>query len=152
MEPDSLKSDNCGFGLIAHIKGFKVSEVNIGQRKRIFGISKYGITGFKRTWKSLSDLLSIIFIFKLATNPFSFFGKIGIFTSFFGVLILIYLTILWLGGEAINSRPLFFMGILGVTTGVNFLSLGLIGDLIQLSNKRKEYIVSLRGKNELIIK
>lgn len=142
-----LKSDYHRYmPLIAHLRGFKVGEIAVKQRKRKFGVSKYGITGFMRTWNSLSDLLSIIFIFKFALNPFSFFGKLGIFSCILGFAILIYLVILWFKGTAINSRPLFFLGILAVTTGINFLSLGLIGDLIQLNTKENEYIVKLQRK------
>lgn len=137
-----LKSDFHRYlPLIAHLYGFSVSEYKIKQRNRKYGTSKYGMTGFKRTWKSISDLLSIIFIFKFAKNPFSFFGKIGLFSTFIGVGILLYLTIYWFQGNPINSRPLFFLGTLATTTGINLLSLGLIGDLIKLSEREKYYIV-----------
>lgn len=142
-----LKSDYHRYmPLIAHLKGFRVGEVDIQQRPRKYGVSKYGMTGFMRTWKSFSDLLSIVFIFKLALNPFSFFGKLGLLSCTIGIFILTYLTFLWFYGQSINARPLFFLGILAITTGVNFLSLGLIGELIQLNSKEKKYLIKLENK------
>lgn len=137
-----LKSDYHRYiPLIAHLKGFTVTQVPVIQRKRVHGYSKYGTTGFMRTWKSFSDLLSIVFLYRLAVNPFSFFGKLGLFSIVIGCIILGYLTVEWFLGNAINARPLFFLGVLAVTTGVNFLSLGLIGDMILQTDRTPQYIV-----------
>ena len=40
-----------------------------------------------------------------------FFGSIGFLLSFIGLLINLYLSILWFQGIYIGSRPLFFLGI-----------------------------------------
>lgn len=136
-----LKSDYHRYiPLIAYLNGYRVGEMDVIQRDRKHGQSKYGTTGLKRTWKSFSDLIGIIFTMKIAENPFSFFGRIGLLFCFVGISLLTYISILWLGGEPIDARPLFFLGILCVITGINMLSTGLIGDIIQLnSNSKAKY-------------
>ena len=66
-----------------------------------------------------------------------FFGSIGFLLSFLGLLINLYLSILWFQGTYIGSRPLFFLGILLIVVGIQSLSIGLIGELI-VNNGRKK--------------
>ena len=47
-----------------------------------------------------------------------------------GAAISIYLLIVKLGGEGIGDRPLLFLGILLIVVGIQFLSLGLVGQLL----------------------
>jgi len=47
-----------------------------------------------------------------------------------GLLILLYLSILWFQGQGIGQRPLFFLGVLLIIVGVQFFSIGLIGEML----------------------
>jgi hypothetical protein len=44
--------------------------------------------------------------------------------------VLVYLTVLKASGEAIGHRPLLTLGVLLVVVGIQFLSLGLLSELI----------------------
>ena len=67
---------------------------------------------------------------KYSKRPMHFFGRLGLFISFFGFFILCYLSIQWLNGQWIGNRPLFYLGIMLVIVGFQFLSLGLVGELL----------------------
>ena len=47
-----------------------------------------------------------------------------------GTILLVYLTVLKLSGEAIGHRPLLTLGVLLVVVGLQFFSLGLLSELI----------------------
>jgi len=135
-----LESDYHRFiPIIATATNFNVGEMIIEQKDRMYGKSKYGKTGIGRSFKFFFDLLSLIFALKFERKPLYFFGKIGFFLSFSGFLILLYLTVLWFAGRSIQSRPLFFMGILNLIVGINFFGFGLLGELInKKSNKNNK--------------
>ena len=112
---------------LASLNGFKTSEIIINHRKREFGKSKYSSS---RLVKGLFDFLTVLFIAKYSKRPMHFFGRLGLCSSLFGLSILFYLTIQWLNGQWIGSRPLFYLGIMLIIVGLQFLSLGLVGELL----------------------
>lgn len=133
-----LKSDFHRFiPLLVMINGFRVGELVISQKKRQFGVSKYGSSGLKRLVKSVVDMTSILFIYKFRENPFSLFGRVGFLFNFIGFIILLALTVLWFMGQSIGSRPLFFLGVLLMILGTNLIGLGLLGELI-VGNKNED--------------
>jgi len=50
-----------------------------------------------------------------------------------GLGINLYLTLIWLGGQSIGTRPLLQLGVLLMVTGIQFLSLGLLGEMLTLA-------------------
>ena len=112
---------------LASLDGFNTSEIVINHRKRKFGKSKYSSS---RLAKGLFDFLTVLFMAKYSKRPMHFFGRLGLFISFFGFFILCYLSIQWLNGQWIGNRPLFYLGIMLVIVGFQFLSLGLVGELL----------------------
>jgi len=77
-----------------------------------------------------------------------FFGFIGLFLSFIGFIINIYLTINWFNGVWINpsNSPLFFLGILLIVVGIQSLSIGLLGELIVSSIKTQDKVKKIINK------
>jgi len=55
---------------------------------------------------------------------------IGTLSGGIGMLISSYLTLLWLPGNIIGDRPLLILGILFIIPGIQFITIGLIGELI----------------------
>jgi hypothetical protein len=63
-------------------------------------------------------------------RPLHLFGGLGLGLSLLGGIVLAYLTVLKLAGHAIGHRPLLLLGVLLVVVGLQFLSLGLLSELI----------------------
>ena len=113
--------------LLLHDLGFKVSEVPIEHDVRKFGKSKYSAN---KVVKEMPDMATMLFLSKFSKRPLHFFGFIGGILAFIGLVILIYLSIIWFGGESIGRRPLLFLGMLLVISGFQVLFTGLLADLI----------------------
>lgn len=107
--------------------GYRVGEKAVNHRPRKFGRSKYGLSRFFRGY---ADLLTVLFLHRYSFRPLHFFGGIG--TTLFGggLLISLYLSVLWLGGESIGRRPLLLLGVFLMMIGFQFVSLGLLGEMM----------------------
>ncbi len=114
--------------LLLHQQGFVVDEVVVEHNTRQYGKSKYG---FSKIFKNLPDLFTIIFLLKFAKRPLHFFGFIGIIFFIIGIIILSYLTYIhYVYGVRVGTRPILFIGILFITTGLQTLFTGFLADLI----------------------
>jgi glycosyltransferase involved in cell wall biosynthesis len=113
---------------IASWMGISLAEVETRHRPRRFGRSKYGIT---RTLRVILDLITVKFLLSFATKPIQFFGLLGLLAAGVGIAIGGYLTALKLAfGAQIGGRPLLFLGILLILVGVQFLVMGLLGEML----------------------
>ena len=113
---------------IASWQGVAVAELPVRHAPRRFGKSKYGIS---RTVRVILDLLTVRFLLSYGTRPIQIFGLLGLISMFFGMLGAGYLTIIkLLQGVSIAGRPLLLLAVLLIVLGVQFISLGLIGELI----------------------
>ncbi|HOM72958.1 MAG TPA: glycosyltransferase, partial [Armatimonadota bacterium] len=124
---------------LAFGSGFKVAEIRINHRPRKFGKSKYGIARFTR---GLLDLLTVLFITRYTKKPLHLFGSLGLSLLFAGTAINTYLAIIWLGGESIGRRPLLMLGVLLMILGVQFISHGLLAEMITHMNNNQDSLVS----------
>jgi len=113
--------------VLAHWLGFKVGELVVKHHPRQHGYSKFGV---KRFFNGFFDLLTVLFITRFRQKPLHLFGFMGLGSSMLGLLILFYLSILWFQGQGIGQRPLFFLGVLLIIVGVQFFSIGLIGEML----------------------
>lgn len=113
--------------IIASELGYRVGEQEVMHYPRKYGESKYKAS---KIITDIPDLITIYFLTKYTRRPLHFFGKIGTFIFFAGVLVLLYLSYLHFLGQSIGRRPLLFLGILLTTTGIQTIFTGLIADLI----------------------
>ena len=121
--------------VLAHHVGFSVAELPVNHRPRTNGHSRFGI---ERYLRAPFDLLTIVFMGRYRQRPLHLFGGVGLTTSIVGVAILAYLTVLKLGeGARIGDRPLLLLGVLLVVVGIQFLSLGLIGEMLTSQHEEK---------------
>lgn len=106
----------------------RIKEAVVTHHARQFGVSKYGIS---RTFRVILDLMSVYFFMRYNARPGHFFGKIGLYVGSAGLLILAYLASLKIFlGEDIGSRPLLMLGVLLTVMSVQFLSTGILSELI----------------------
>lgn len=112
--------------VLAHARGFRVTEVPIRHHARKFGTSKFGI---ERIFAAF-DLFAVLFLAGFGTRPILVFGPPGVALTGLGFAALIYLSILHFMGQSIGDRPLLLLGVLSVLFGLQLLSTGLLGELI----------------------
>jgi len=113
---------------IASWMGITFIEVETHHRPRRFGRSKYGIA---RTVRVILDLITVKFLLSFATKPIQVFGMLGIAAVGIGGLIGAYLTALKLFlGAQIGGRPLLFLAVLLIVVGVQFVVMGLLGEML----------------------
>ncbi|MEM3127112.1 MAG: glycosyltransferase family 2 protein, partial [Candidatus Woesearchaeota archaeon] len=127
--------------LSAQSKGYKITEVEINHRPRLHGKSKWGAS---RIFFAPLDLMSIKFLSSYKNRPLHFFGMISAFFILIGLGITIYLSYLRLFlRETIGSRPLLLFGVLLLLVGIQFFTLGLLGDfiLVHLEKSEKHYSI-----------
>lgn len=128
--------------VLASRRGFRVGEVRVAHEKRRHGTSKYG---WDRVYKGLLDLLTVLFITTYMRRPLHLFGVIGLGTIMVGSLINGYLAVAWLlFDEALSFRPLLQLGILLMLLGVQFLTTGLLGEMLAHKNFRRADSYSIR--------
>ena len=120
---------------LAHLDGFKVTEMPVRHFARKYGNTKYGIARFLN---GFLDLLTVYFLHARQTSPLHFFGRIG--TAFFaaGGLISLYHLVLWLLGNPMHLRPSMLLGLVFIIVAFQSVSLGLIAELIVAGRKPEE--------------
>jgi len=113
---------------IASEQGVRIAEVVVNHRPRRHGRSKYGIF---RTVRVVLDLATVKFLLNYSTRPLQIFGLVGLLMGLAGTAITGYLGYQKLiGGEGIAARtPLILLGILLVFTGLQLVTLGLLGEM-----------------------
>ncbi|MBP7460283.1 MAG: glycosyltransferase family 2 protein [Candidatus Delongbacteria bacterium] len=136
--------------VLAFWQGFRIGEIPVQHHARRFGTSKYGVS---RMLKGFLDLLTIIFLNRYAKRPLHFFGAIGVGIGLIGMIINLYVVGLWIHfGNIQNRHPLLSLGILLTTVSIQFLSTGLLGELLvkmNISDEKKYPIKQLFGCNSL---
>jgi len=122
---------------LAHWRGFRVGEVAVHHRARKYGRSKFGAARFVN---GFLDLLSAAFLSTSALKPLHLFGRIGLLFLGIGVLVGVGFVVQWLGGDPIRVRPLMLFGAGLVLLGIQFILMGLLGEMIaRLHAPRADY-------------
>jgi glycosyltransferase involved in cell wall biosynthesis len=124
--------------------GAKVAEIPVKHHERLHGRSKYGIS---RTMRVILDLITVKFLLGYSTKPIQLFGKWGVYTLFASILsgaATLYMKIF--EGMSMNRNPLLILTAFLLFTGVQFIVLGLLGEL----NARTYY--EAQGKPIYVVK
>lgn len=107
--------------------GYKVGEVPVSNYPRLHGKTKYGS---KRLIKGLIDLITIKYIMSYKSRPAHIFGGIGLLLGGIGFLMSFFMTIEWILGTPLAGRPLLMLAVLLMVVGVQFISIGLLGEML----------------------
>jgi glycosyltransferase involved in cell wall biosynthesis len=120
---------------VASSFGVTIDEVVVHHRPRSRGESKYGIS---RTLRVLLDLLTVKFLLSYSSRPLQIFGSAGLVMGGSGFAIGCYLTWVKFGlSEPIGGRPLLLFASLLMLGGLQFVSLGLLGEMLaRMSHER----------------
>ena len=108
--------------------GAKVAEIAVNHRPRVAGASKYGID---RTLRVVLDLITVKFLLKYSTRPMQLFGRWGVWTlvlAGFSGLTTLYMKVF--EGLSMNRNPLMVLTAFLLFSGVQFLVLGLVAELV----------------------
>ena len=124
--------------VLALWNGYKVSECPVPHHPRIYGKSKFGINRF---FNGAFDLATLLFLKKYMRSPLHFFGMIGLLLITLGMGILGYFGVIWVIEQALRIRPLLVFGIASVIVGVQFFSIGLIGEMITNIVGERKYTI-----------
>ena len=112
---------------IASGMGISFTEIKVNHRARQFGTSKYGIS---RTIRVVLDLITVKFLLSYATRPIQIFGLLGVISGMAGFLIALIMAIQrQLFNVPLSDRPLLLLAIVLIFIGIQFVSIGLIGEL-----------------------
>lgn len=113
---------------VASWYGVRIAEVETTHHPRLRGKSKYGIS---RTMKVVLDLITVKFLQSFSTKPLQFFGPIGLLSGALGFFISLYLSIDKIfSGKDIGGRPLLLLGALLIIVGIQFIGMGLLGEMM----------------------
>ncbi len=113
---------------LANALGYRITEIPVEHRRREYGRSKYGM---ERYLRGFFDLLTVKMVTQYIKSPLYLFGRVGLLSTLLGTLITAYLAILKVFyGQPLSNRPLLFLGITFILGGLQFVSLGLISELI----------------------
>ncbi|MDD8014084.1 MAG: glycosyltransferase family 2 protein [Acidobacteriota bacterium] len=128
---------------IASDMGVSIAEVEVNHRPRRRGKSKYNIF---RTPRVILDLLTVKFLLSYSTRPLQIFGIFGLVSGLTGGILAIVLSYQRLVlRQAIANRPLLLLAILLIVIGIQFITLGLLAEIMvrayHESSQKRTYFV-----------
>lgn len=108
--------------------GAKIIEVPVSHHARQHGRSQYGISRIVRV---ILDLITVKFLSKYSTRPSHLFGLCGLVAMLGGLGICGILGIQRLFFQtSLADRPLLLLGVVLLIVGVQFITMGLLGELL----------------------
>lgn len=126
--------------VLASARGFKIGEIEIGHRPRMFGNSKYGV---RRFVKGFLDLLTVKFLTSFSHRPQHVLGSTGLLFFMLGGLGMAYLAITWIIRlyrpemfPPLHERPLLIYALAAILLGTQMLSMGFLAELLTAHNAR----------------
>lgn len=128
--------------VLAAGRGFRVTELAVKHHPRQHGKSKYGAARFIN---GILDLLTVLFLGSSRKSPLHVFGRIGGFCLATGLAITLYMLSIWIIEHALRVRPLLIGGVILVILGIQFISMGLLAEMIVSTHRgEEEYTIGRR--------
>jgi len=125
--------------LVASWNGFRIAEKTVEHRARKHGVSKYGAS---RLVSGFLDLTSLMFLRKFSVKPLHFFGTLGLAACLVATCIFVYFGIEWFLTDTLRVRPLLVLAGFAFVSGVQFISLGLLGEMLNSKLQNKDYPIA----------
>ena len=113
---------------LASWNGISISELAVRHHPRLYGKSKYGLS---RTIKVILDLITVKFLLNFSTKPIQLFGIWGIFSLLLGSIAGVFVILMKiLQNKDMTGNPLLYLTILFFFVGVQFIMMGLLGEIM----------------------
>lgn len=114
---------------LAHVMGYRVTEVKVQHRPRTHGHSKYGPLRF---WTGLVDMFAVRFVTAFRQRPLQFFGTLALPLLVLGGGLEIYVLYMKLvvGEPFARHLAALIIGVLLLLVGVQVVVTGLIGEMM----------------------
>jgi glycosyltransferase involved in cell wall biosynthesis len=125
--------------LMASWNGYKIAEKTVEHRARRHGTSKYGVS---RLVSGFLDLLTLMFLRKFSIKPLHFFGTLGLLMCLAASAVFGYFGFEWISTGALRVRPLLVLAGFAFVSGVQFISLGLLGEMLNSKLQNNEYPIA----------
>ncbi|HUS00382.1 MAG TPA: glycosyltransferase family 2 protein [Chitinophagaceae bacterium] len=124
--------------VLAAMQGARITQVDVKHHARKFGRSKYGLG---RTFRVMSDLVTMVFFRRYIQKPMHLFGTMGFISLFLGIIINVYLLVLKILGQDIWGKPLLILGLIFLLGGIQLITIGIIAEIsvrtyFEASNKK----------------
>jgi len=129
---------------LAHWDGFRVTEIVVPHHPRKFGKSKFGAG---RMFNGAMDMITLLFLKRYLKSPMHFFGLVGLILILAGMGVLGYFGVIWALTGLMRIRPLTVLALGSMIMGIQFISIGLIGEMITHSQQTRHKF-SIREKLE----
>jgi glycosyltransferase involved in cell wall biosynthesis len=109
-------------------QGARVTQLPVRHHPRAAGKSKYNLS---RTIRVLLDLMTVKFQGSFQTRPMHLFGGVGLACMMLGLFSVAASVVMkYTTGPGMTSNPLFILGAVTGLIGVQFVSLGLMGEVL----------------------
>jgi len=126
--------------ILAHQRGAKCVEVVTKHHPRKFGTTKYGIG---RTFRVVLDLVTVKYMLDYFASPMKLFGMIGLWCgALAGASGMATILMKLLGNVDMTGNPLLLLTTLSSMLGLQFVSLGLLGEVnarIYYGSQKKQH-------------
>jgi glycosyltransferase involved in cell wall biosynthesis len=114
--------------VLLHQSGARLAQVPVTHHPRTRGKTKYGLS---RTVRVVLDLITIKFLATYLTRPMHIFGLAGLVSMALGVVtLLLTWGMKWYSGIFMTGNPLLLLSAMLELVGVQFISIGLLGELL----------------------
>lgn len=132
--------------ILAQWRGARCAEVVTQHHPRRFGTSKYGLG---RTIRVVLDLITVKYLIQYLNSPMKLFGLFGLGCGALGLAAGALLVAMKLGqGVDMTGNPLLVLSVSAVLAGLQFLVLGMLGELgvrtYYESQRKKPYAIRER--------
>ncbi len=113
---------------VASWMGVKITEISVNHHARKYGKAKYGIS---RTLRVIIDIITIKFLLTYSKKPMQIFGLVGVVATIIGFILAVWLIIERVFFETpLSTRPMFMISIFIILGGIQFITMGLLGEIM----------------------
>lgn len=137
--------------VLAAMQGARITQVDVKHHARRFGQSKYGLG---RTFRVMSDLVTMVFFRRYIQKPMHLFGTMGFISLFLGIIINLYLLLLKILGHDIWGKPLLILGLIFLLGGIQLITIGILAEInvrtyFELSNRKTYQVRKIYGRAQV---